>query len=1088
MAVTKQKRSYINQPIGVTRFETGETQMWEAVANTAGRLNEIALKEGAKRAEQSGLDAAMAVEQSEIIAFDAETGKPKALDPSLFSGGIIAKDAYKRVVEQRFGESIENELKLKAQELQLKYEFEPELFREEMSRYVADMHKNAQGKWKETVKVGGVAITRATELFIQEKKIKFENEKLRNDINKLNTNFLLEEIYNNYNVYGDKALTMNNTHFDYLFQKTKDAEDAQIAPIGTTETFKQNYILAIGTLELQNSLSKKFIKIDSNNIARSNLITAIKSGNSISLPKDSIEKKVYEEIYSLSNGNRALMEKIAINSTDIMKQINKNSDLNSENIALKTFGFSAQLIQDGVEINNNFSTLDNDEFSNILSEQIKIFQNFKLTEKKFNLNINISDKQKIKSKENTKEFGQNLITSLIQKLIIDTSGLKSRDRKIQTIRSIINRTEDVNNIKWLDKTQKNILKNILDNNLEQYANIQKFFSNELDRISNINKNKLKDELSLAKELTIKIPSELFGKSFEESEDIINTHLLKYEKEGSLSNVGLTVDAVFYKAKLTTALAVKSLQEIQLSKGAEGVKEITAAQNYIKSGGTDNSLNNYLNLKQIIDRTINIGLDPKTIDPFLNHYKVIKNSEFAQEKEIIKNNKTHAQMMEGQRNQNTKKLSESIIDNKLEEHNITITEAFTDPMGIDNFSNVFSTIGYLIENNQKPPQLDGVVNNLFTGKYSNEETASVFNKLEILHNKQDSESGRSLALLQKILDKEQYAKFHFMSKLSKVEGLQNAKEFLVVYQEMQKDSGWQDKYKKDIGETVDWLTANGFKEAANDINSIAIIEPFLKLSFFKDQDNENLIKNVEEIFNDIYVETIDRVVTDGALGGERSFAAFSKVFPNIEVRNTVYEAIENELPPNSTLGTRGSKIIETISQPISGPRGELLISEGEREYRETEDLREFTLIPIVRGDNDYIYVLYERTNRGLEMYRPLKYDEFDPTAAPTRKAIAFGSNEPYIINKKAEVYAELNYLKEKEIDFIIESRKKLAEESKTIIPTVPEIISGFKKSPKVVDELLGSVDEWVIETGENIFNFMNKKRTFENAPFELNNDN
>ena len=30
MAVTKQKRSYMNRPIGVTRFETGEDEMWES--------------------------------------------------------------------------------------------------------------------------------------------------------------------------------------------------------------------------------------------------------------------------------------------------------------------------------------------------------------------------------------------------------------------------------------------------------------------------------------------------------------------------------------------------------------------------------------------------------------------------------------------------------------------------------------------------------------------------------------------------------------------------------------------------------------------------------------------------------------------------------------------------------------------------------------------------------------------------------------------------------------------------------------------------------------------------------------------------
>ena len=102
MAVTKQKRSYINQPIGVTRFETGEDEMWQTVANTASQLNKIALTEGLKKAEQSGLDAAMAISQTDLVAFDAETGAPKALDPALFSGGIVAREAYNKVIQSRF--------------------------------------------------------------------------------------------------------------------------------------------------------------------------------------------------------------------------------------------------------------------------------------------------------------------------------------------------------------------------------------------------------------------------------------------------------------------------------------------------------------------------------------------------------------------------------------------------------------------------------------------------------------------------------------------------------------------------------------------------------------------------------------------------------------------------------------------------------------------------------------------------------------------------------------------------------------------------------------------------------------------------
>ena len=246
--ITKQTRSYMNQPIGVTTFDTGENDLWKSVANTASQLNQVALKEGAKQAEQSGIDAAMAIDQAQIIGFDAEIGKPKALDPKLFSGGIIARDAYKRVVERRFADSIESELKSKARELQLKYKFEPELFREEMSKYVADMHENAQGKWKETIKVGGVAITRAVELNIHEQKINLENEKLATNLNTRMNNFLEKDFFNNHDVYSFKEANIKNeNHFNELIIEITDAEKAGIIKSGTAEVYKRNYKIAAGT-------------------------------------------------------------------------------------------------------------------------------------------------------------------------------------------------------------------------------------------------------------------------------------------------------------------------------------------------------------------------------------------------------------------------------------------------------------------------------------------------------------------------------------------------------------------------------------------------------------------------------------------------------------------------------------------------------------------------------------------------------------------------------------------------------------------------------------------------------------------------
>ena len=151
---------------------------------------------------------------------------------------------------------------------------------------------------------------------------------------------------------------------------------------------------------------------------------------------------------------------------------------------------------------------------------------------------------------------------------------------------------------------------------------------------------------------------------------------------------------------------------------------------------------------------------------------------------------------------------------------------------------------------------------------------------ILNNKQDAEDGSNMNLLKDALDGEKFGQYQFMARLVTTSGVQNAQEFANAYRAATVNPEWNEQYNSEIGNTKKWLDNNGFEDIANDANARAIIEPYLKLSFFRNQNIDNLENDVQEILDDIYVETIDNVVTDHTLSNStRSLGALQKVFPN-----------------------------------------------------------------------------------------------------------------------------------------------------------------------------------------------------------------
>ena len=143
MAVIRQTTRVTNTPIGVVRSDRGEAKLSEAIINLSSTITDNYVKIAANRAQRTGEDMAMAAKNSDLTTIDLNTGLPTALNmpPKM---GLIAKEAYTNVINQRYEGAINEELTAKAIEIAKKYP-NPNLFEDQMSKYVASMVKGSDG-------------------------------------------------------------------------------------------------------------------------------------------------------------------------------------------------------------------------------------------------------------------------------------------------------------------------------------------------------------------------------------------------------------------------------------------------------------------------------------------------------------------------------------------------------------------------------------------------------------------------------------------------------------------------------------------------------------------------------------------------------------------------------------------------------------------------------------------------------------------------------------------------------------------------------------------------------------------------------
>ncbi len=168
MAVIRERTRVFNQPVGVVRADAGSADIGRAVSNVAATFQQIAFREAAEDAQKKGIEIAEAVEEKKLRTINPETGKPEAFKaPKGF--GRVASAAYQSVIDKRYEDSIGTELRVKAQEIALKYQYDPESYDEVMSNYIGQMANGAEGKYKTFVETTGAKFLALTKLNIQER-------------------------------------------------------------------------------------------------------------------------------------------------------------------------------------------------------------------------------------------------------------------------------------------------------------------------------------------------------------------------------------------------------------------------------------------------------------------------------------------------------------------------------------------------------------------------------------------------------------------------------------------------------------------------------------------------------------------------------------------------------------------------------------------------------------------------------------------------------------------------------------------------------------------------------------------------------
>lgn len=162
MPVIKQQRQIFNKRIGVQSFDTGAQQVGLAASKFANTVGQIAYETGAKVAEERGTEAAQSIPSDELLTFNPETGKPQAMQ-STDGMGSIARDAFKQVLDRRFVDTLDKDVRIKSQEIASKYK-NPNQYEKVFGEYLNSLSQGADERFSNIVSESGKYVMASTKL------------------------------------------------------------------------------------------------------------------------------------------------------------------------------------------------------------------------------------------------------------------------------------------------------------------------------------------------------------------------------------------------------------------------------------------------------------------------------------------------------------------------------------------------------------------------------------------------------------------------------------------------------------------------------------------------------------------------------------------------------------------------------------------------------------------------------------------------------------------------------------------------------------------------------------------------------------
>lgn len=295
MAIIRQQRRIQLGRIGLVNLDTGADQVFDSIKNVATTVANETAPFASAYAQEKGINVAKSVKRENLVTFD-ENGQPKAFNvPQEF--GLIARDAYLKVVNRRFEETMIEEIETKSIELANKYP-SPAKYNGMMGDYLKNMDSASQGRFNEYISNVGSKIMQdtSTKLEIAAQKRRIAEAKRAAKLNNYNAQRKLRI---------SSALTNSPQGFkklNELYNQATTTAAESFAILGDPAAYQKdldenNFAYAGAIVNMIGNSTKNFSESD-----RAAIEAAIANPAFISLINDPSTRFAVSQIHSITGG------------------------------------------------------------------------------------------------------------------------------------------------------------------------------------------------------------------------------------------------------------------------------------------------------------------------------------------------------------------------------------------------------------------------------------------------------------------------------------------------------------------------------------------------------------------------------------------------------------------------------------------------------------------------------------------------------------------------------------------------------------------------------------------------------------------